>query len=204
MSTTTAADIQRTPMRELTIAEWHDLYGDYEGGHCELVRGQAIVTPTESIQNNRAIRRLMLLLDAALSDAWEPLTNTSVVIRHDPRPTIRVPDLVVLRSDLAGSQWRVLPAGVTLVAEAVSPSSVERDRVTKRAEYAAAGIPNYLLIEVGQDDGPHLWLFDTLLTDDASGITTYAKPTGDGTTVTLHIPGADPITVTAADLTDAL
>ena len=36
MSTTTAADIQRTPMRELTIAEWHDLYGDYEGGHCEL------------------------------------------------------------------------------------------------------------------------------------------------------------------------
>ena len=36
--------------------------------------------------------------------------------------------------------------------------------------------------------------------DETSGITTYADPTGDGTTVTLHIPGADPITITADDL----
>ena len=65
----------------------------------------------------------MLLLDAALSDAWEPLTNTSVVIRHDPRPTNRVLDLVVLRCDLAGPQSRVLRAGVTPPAGAVLPPS---------------------------------------------------------------------------------
>jgi len=200
MSTTTAADALRTPMRELTIAEWHDLYGDYEGGHCELVRGQAIVTPTESTQNLNAAMKLLRLLSPRIGARWTALPGVSIQLAEEPAALVRVPDLLLVRSAIVGPTWKVAPADISLVVEVVSPSSVERDRVTKRAEYAAVGIPNYLLIELGPDNSPQLWLFDTLLTDETSGITTYADPTGDGTTVTLHIPGADPITITADDL----
>ena len=119
-----------------------------------------------------------------------------------------------------------------LVVEVVSPGSVRTDRVAKRREYAAAGIPNYLIVDV-RGESPTLTLYDALLTDpaaptsaDPSGAahttspsgaehttspsdaehTTYpqyADPIGDGSSVTLRIDG-HAITITAADLAAAL
>ena len=190
--------IVAAPVRPLTIEEWYEHYHEYEGGRCELVRGRAIMTPTEATHNNRVIIRLAVLLDPLLGGLWEPMSNTSVVLADEPVPTIRVPDLAVVRSASVGPDWRMRPTDVALVVEVVSPSSVETDWVTKREEYAAAGIPNYLIVDVRGKD-PQVWLFDRL-SSGPDGRTTYDDPTGDGTSATLRLPGFDPITIPAADL----
>ena len=193
--------IAAAPVRLLTVEEWHELFGDYEGGHCELVSGRAIMTPTETFGNIDAIQALAYHLRAAAGDAWRCRPNASILLQPDPVPTIRVPDLVVMRASHDAHRWRAAPSEVALVVEVVSPSSVERDWVTKREEYAAAGIPNYLIIDVRGTDGPRLWLFDELVEGSgADAATTYADTSGDGTSVTIRLPGVDPITITATDL----
>jgi Uma2 family endonuclease len=60
----------------------------------------------------------------------------------------RIPDLVVWSKAQADGVW--LPAAdVLLAVEIISPGSEGVDTVTKRNEYAAAGIPQYWV--VGQD-----------------------------------------------------
>ena len=194
------------PLRQLTVSEWYELYGDVEGSRCELVRGRAVMTPTEAFRNIAAAKRLGRLLDEALLPRWESYHNGSVLLSDDPVPTIRVPDLLLATGDIDQTRWLARAHEVALVAEVVSPSSMETDWVTKGAEYAAAGIPNYLLIDARFPDGPRLFLFDEIVPaeDDGSGAhptyPRYADPTGDGISVTLRIPGTGPITITAPDL----
>ncbi|NJC12663.1 Uma2 family endonuclease [Micromonospora profundi] len=58
----------------------------------------------------------------------------------------RIPDLVVWSKAQADGVW--LPvADVLLVVEIVSPGSEGVDTVTKRSEYAAAGIPQYWVVD---------------------------------------------------------
>ncbi|WFE55416.1 Uma2 family endonuclease [Micromonospora sp. WMMD712] len=58
----------------------------------------------------------------------------------------RIPDLVVWSKAQADGVW--LPvADVLLVVEIVSPGSEGIDTVTKRNEYAAAGIPQYWVVD---------------------------------------------------------
>ena len=205
--------IAEAPVATLTIEQWYELYRDHEGGRCELVRGHAIMTPTEASQNSNAIRRLTTSLDAALGEVWAPLTAVSVRTGGGVLATVRVPDLLVLRAECIGPDWRIDPRDVALVVEVVSPSSVETDWVTKRGEYAAAGIPNYLIVDVRTPGEPRLWLFNEVLPATGRGADDsdtgrhgqpaqpcYADPTGDGKTATIHIPGADPITIVATDL----
>ena len=96
---------------------------------------------------------------------------------------------------------------VRLVVETVSPGSVRTDRVAKRREYARAGIPNYLIVDV-RGETPVLTLYDVLRRDGPgtgtrAGATTYADAVGDGSAVTLRIDGHE-ITLTAADIAAAL
>jgi len=58
----------------------------------------------------------------------------------------RIPDLVVWSKAQADGVW--LPVDdVLLVVEIISPGSQGTDTVTKRIEYAAAGIPQYWVID---------------------------------------------------------
>ncbi len=58
----------------------------------------------------------------------------------------RIPDLVVWSKAQADGVW--LPvADVLLVVEIVSPGSEGVDTVTKRSEYATAGIPQYWVVD---------------------------------------------------------
>jgi Uma2 family endonuclease len=54
------------------------------------------------------------------------------------------PDLVAVERGRTGSR---LSLPVSLVVEIVSPGSRTNDRVTKRATYAAAGIPAYWIVD---------------------------------------------------------
>ena len=209
------------PPRAVDLHEWETVWSLREDAY-ELVAGIPTMTPSETGRNIAAAIRLYDLLVPALRPTHWLLPHYGVHL-HSPqgRDTVRQPDLVVLPRGLGISRSFIAAADATLVVEVVSPSSIERDWVAKRGEYAAAGVPLYLIADV-RADAPKLWLFDRFLPvrdsapagegapagkDEPRHATTYpryADPTGDGTSVTIRIPGHDPITISAADLADGL
>ena len=60
---------------------------------------------------------------------------------------IREPDLVFLRSARDPRRQEQYWTGADLVVEVVSPDDRQRDHVTKRLEYAKAGIPEYWIVD---------------------------------------------------------
>lgn len=152
---TTSATDQALP-GPVSLDEWERLGSDVH----ELVDGIPIVTPTESGTNSRGARLLANLLESRTSlRAYTPL---DVALPPGPRgATVRCPDLVLVTEDFDPQRSRAEAAEVELVAEFVSPESVERDWITKRREYAAAGIPRYLVVDMRRG---HLALFDRIQT----------------------------------------
>jgi Uma2 family endonuclease len=67
-----------------------------------------------------------------------------------------VPDLLAVYRGTPFHDNGYDPGGVLLVVEAVSPSSVTMDRVTKPAIYAEQGIPYFWRIDAVDGDGPRL------------------------------------------------
>jgi Uma2 family endonuclease len=59
----------------------------------------------------------------------------------------REPDVVCILSRNAGTAYQRYADAADLVVEVVSEDDPDRDRVTKRAEYAAAGIPEYWIAD---------------------------------------------------------
>ncbi|WP_245563566.1 Uma2 family endonuclease [Longispora albida] len=57
------------------------------------------------------------------------------------------PDVLLIDAEAPGNRHYQLPEQVELAIEVVSPSTRRQDRITKPAEYAAAGIPCYWRIE---------------------------------------------------------
>ena len=62
-------------------------------------------------------------------------------------PTVRIPDIVITRK--VGSERRLDRSDVLVAIEVVSPGSKLTDTVTKRSEYAEAGIDHYWIVELG-------------------------------------------------------
>lgn len=202
------------PPRHLDVAEWMATW-EFQEDAFELVAGVPTVSPAEAPLN---ISAAMLIRDtiAPVVGATHRLLPSCGVHLHsvEGRDTVRQPDLAVVPRSVDIRHHFVRAADVTLVVEVVSPGSTERDWVAKRADYARAGIPSYLIVDV-RPDVPQLWLFDRLLpvedalaggsgTRAATTYPRYADPTGDGTSVTIRIDDHDPITITAAELAEAL
>ncbi len=124
----------------------------------ELVEGVPTMTPGESALN-RAIGSLLAGRLNAHRNGWVAVTDVEVTLTEFPLATVRLPDVAVLRTSAVAltrddeSDRRVRPADVLLVAEVVSSSSIERDLVTKRREYAQAGIPAYLIVDLRSGSG---------------------------------------------------
>ena len=73
----------------------------------------------------------------------------------------REPDLLLLRSSNDPRRHNEYWAGADLVVEIVSPDDPARDRVTKRTEYAQAGIPEYWIVDPRDETITVLRLVDT-------------------------------------------
>lgn len=157
----------------------------------ELVDGLPTVSAPEVIRHNRAAARLVNALDRALG-ATAIATLQCEVLVDDTGPTVRRPDVAALQPNVDESTYRVDASQTLLVAEIVSPGSVVRDWRDKRADYARAGIPAYLVVDL-TDDPHRITLFEQPEAGD------YTRITG-GARVTLTLPGGE-LTLTPADLT---
>jgi len=60
---------------------------------------------------------------------------------------MREPDLLFMRREHASRRHENYWSGADLVMEVLSPNDPSRDKITKRQEYARAGIPEYWLVD---------------------------------------------------------
>lgn len=115
----------------------------------ELVDGVPRVVTPPKIKHQQAQRRLANRLDDAAPPGLVVVECVGVVLAPDNRP---IPDIVVI--DLDDDDLSNVPAQhVRAVVEVVSRSSRSDDRFRKPAQYAQAGIPVYIRVEL---DPPHV------------------------------------------------
>jgi Uma2 family endonuclease len=109
----------------------------------ELVDGALIVSPMGTFRHQRLIGRLFLALTAAAPAAYEPTIEVNIGLAEN---RLLIPDFsVIRRTDFDGL---IVPVEeVVLVGEVVSRSSKANDRVFKRALYAEAGVPFYVIVD---------------------------------------------------------
>ncbi len=106
----------------------------------EWVDGEAVLSPPASYRHMRASRRIANLLEQSLA-GLEAVQETGVAL---PGNIERVPDVTVV--DRPPEQRRIERTPV-LVVEILSPSTRIEDTVVKSAEYAAAGIGQFWVVD---------------------------------------------------------
>ncbi|MGH3720633.1 MAG: Uma2 family endonuclease [Pseudonocardiaceae bacterium] len=111
----------------------------------ELLDGSLLVSPSAGYRHQRLSFHLCYALAVAAPEGFEVLE--AINVRAAPG-RILIPDLAVVRTP--GVDRTVGdPAEVAMVVEITSPGNAVVDRVVKPELYAQAGIPHYLLIELG-------------------------------------------------------
>jgi Uma2 family endonuclease len=124
-----------------TVDDLGDLPDD--GLRYELVDGALLVTPPPDLGHDDLAGQIAQLLAAVLPPHLRVTQVPGVTFGLSD---YRQPDVVVYPRS-AVPQGRLTPADVVLAVEVVSPSSQSTDRVTKPAQYAAAGIGRYWRVE---------------------------------------------------------
>lgn len=139
-----------------------------DGRRRELVDGTLVVTPVPGRTHQRAVVRLIVLLDAACGPEHEALVAP---FDFQAAPdTVLEPDVLVARRDDVG-EARIERAPL-LVVEVLSPSTRLIDLGTKRLVFEAAGVPAYWLVDPAE---PRL----TVLELDAGRYVERASVAGD-------------------------
>ena len=136
----------------MSEAEYRDLPEEISRT-IEIVHGHAIRCESPSPQHNLIARRLSFALESARSPAGPCLrveTDVDVVLWRVPGFTFRRPD-VVLYKCLDDPTRKPTAQETLLVVEVTSPTTIKEDLVDKKAQYAAAGIPLYLVVVLDED-----------------------------------------------------
>ncbi|MFD8824485.1 Uma2 family endonuclease [Streptomyces sp. NPDC059605] len=137
--------------------------------HTELLDGSLVFVSPQRRFHAKMIDLLMNGLRATIPADLKAEREMTVVLDRHNGPE---PDISVVRSDAATDleQTRFHAADLLLAVEVVSPDSEARDRDAKPRKYAAAGIPNFWLVDVaGTDNHPVVRVYEL---DPVSG--TYA------------------------------
>jgi Uma2 family endonuclease len=118
----------------------------------EVVHGYVIVCESPTPQHQQVARRLATTFET--SRPKEPCTRvqmeTDVVLWRVPKFTFRRPDVVVYRCK-EDRNAKPEASDALLMIEVSSPSTEREDLVDKMAQYAAAGIPAYLVVRMSED-----------------------------------------------------
>ncbi|RJQ83444.1 Uma2 family endonuclease [Pseudonocardiaceae bacterium YIM PH 21723] len=140
--------VANIPDHLLSLEEWAALPED-DVHRYELVEGVLQVCARPLFNHQRAIMKLSHQLDRQLPPELAVAPEVEVVLERRTPATVRVPDLIVIPSDVARTNpARSDAAVVSLAVEVVSPGSARLDRVFKLHEYAEAGIPHYWIVEL--------------------------------------------------------
>ena len=131
-------------------------YEPDDGLRRELHDGVVYVVPPPSNRHSRATLAAYRCLFAGAPADVEVLHDVGV---HVGLRRLYVPDLLAVYRGTPFHDNGYDPGGVLLVVEAVSPSSVTLDRVTKPAIYAEQGIPYFWRIDTVDGDQVRLQTF---------------------------------------------
>ncbi|MFH8474781.1 Uma2 family endonuclease [Streptomyces sp. NPDC018000] len=119
--------------------------------HTELIDGSLVFVSPQRRFHAKMIGLLMIGLRATIPSSLKAEREMTIVLdrRNGPEP-----DISVVRAEAATDleQTRFQAADVLLAVEVVSPDSEARDRNAKPQKYAAAGIPNFWLVEMAGTD----------------------------------------------------
>jgi Uma2 family endonuclease len=142
--------------QKLTFEEYLT-YEDDTDNRYELIDGELVTLPPESEPNTAIVSYLFLVLvNTGIPWRWIKLhiCEIQVPILREGDAANRYPDLVVLQPEhilLTASRLTITQTmpPPQLVVEVVSPGRVgrERDYISKRAQYAARGIPEYWIVD---------------------------------------------------------
>jgi Uma2 family endonuclease len=135
----------------------------------EIVHGHVIRCESPAPRHNRIARRLANALETARSPSGPCLTvetDVDVVLWRVPRFTFRRPDVAVYRC-IDDPTRRPAAEDTVLVVEVTSPTTAREDLVDKKAQYATAGIPLYLVVVL--DEKYDIWEIREFHLDAAAG-----------------------------------
>ena len=119
---------------------------------CELINGELVISAAPLPKHQWAVLRLARLLeDLVLKDGTGVVFIAPVDVYLGTLEVYQPDILVILRKNIS----RLTDHGITgppdLVVEVLSPSNRKQDLVTKAAEYAGAGVPEYWVVDPSND-----------------------------------------------------
>lgn len=175
-----------TPGRLLTVSDYAAL-GEDDGYRWELQEGNLVMSPSPSPRHMLASGELRDQLTSQLPRRLRVIQDVDIDLRlaaSDQPGWSRRPDLIVVEQaavERVETEGGLLYASeVHLVIEIVSPGSRRMDYVTKRGEYADAGIGHYWVLNL---DPPVSLLAHHLVEDvgyadegETTGVFTTAEP----------------------------
>jgi Uma2 family endonuclease len=144
-------DPVRQQRADYTIEDLLDLPPDTP--RVELSHGVMLVVPSPSVQHQVISARLWSWFDDNAPRQFEPVPAVGVAVAVDH--TFE-PDVILMRAEVDEHRHFLKPSQVVVAVEIVSPGTRRRDRFTKPAEYARAGIPFYWRIE---QDPVHVYAY---------------------------------------------
>ena len=149
MTTATIARPRVQPGARMTLDEFIDLLPATEQ-RCELHKGVVYLMPEASVDHQFLTQLLWKYLFDALtaSGIAYAYTPVNLVLSDD---TYVAPDIIVVRAGREDIIGPVRVYGAPDIVEETLSSDRERDLVTKRRQYAAAGIPEYWILDGAAD-----------------------------------------------------
>ena len=136
------------PTHPITLQEYWalDLAGDDGAPLCtELVAGMVVVSPPPGGPHQVATGELTAALLAGCPVGFRVIPGAGWVVTDAPQATLRIPDVMVV-TDAQARLVRMTEPPLLAVEVVSRATSVERDLVTKRREYAEAGCVHYWVV----------------------------------------------------------
>jgi hypothetical protein len=162
------------------LIAWREL-DPPEGWRTEILDGIIVLTPPADNRGHLIASDTTRQLSLMTRDDWARCARLALAM---PEDMLFAPSMVVLpRAALDGDE--PVPADrALLVVEITRLGDAETDRRTKRWGYAHAGVPQYLLIDRYDEDGPAV----TLFSEPADGHYRLSVRVLFGESIKLHEP----------------